>query len=120
MSARRRFRHGPGGRDISSVQYQNANNSVRVSDEFMTAVEKNQEFGLRSRTDGEVVETVDARGLFEKMRKAAWSAPTLASSTTTRSTTGTPTPRPVGSRRRTPAGVHVAGQLSCNLASLNP
>ena len=61
-----------GGRDISSVQYQNANNSVRVSDEFMTAVEKRQDFGLRSRTDGEVIETVDARGLFEKMCKAAW------------------------------------------------
>jgi ribonucleoside-diphosphate reductase alpha chain len=61
-----------GGRDISSVQYQNANNSVRVSDEFMTAVEKGSEFGLRGRTEGDIVETVDARALFEKICKAAW------------------------------------------------
>jgi ribonucleoside-diphosphate reductase alpha chain len=37
--ARRRVRHGPRGRDITSVLYQNANNSVRVSDEFMRAVQ---------------------------------------------------------------------------------
>ena len=61
-----------GGKDITSVQYQNANNSVRVSDEFMTAVEDGAEFALRSRTDGSVVETVDARELFDKMAKAAW------------------------------------------------
>ena len=61
-----------GGKDIVSVQYQNANNSVRVTDEFMTAVEAGTEFGLRSRMDGEVIETVDARSLFDKMAKAAW------------------------------------------------
>lgn len=61
-----------GGKDITSVQYQNANNSVRVSDEFMTAVEKGSEFGLRGRTEGDVVETVDARSLFAKICKAAW------------------------------------------------
>ncbi|WP_109472343.1 vitamin B12-dependent ribonucleotide reductase [Ornithinimicrobium cavernae] len=61
-----------GGKDIVSVQYQNANNSVRVSDEFMRAVEEGQEFGLRSREDGSVIETVDARELFNKMAKAAW------------------------------------------------
>ena len=61
-----------GGKDIVSVQYQNANNSVRVSDEFMRAVEDGAEFGLRSRQDGEIIETVDARSLFAKMAKAAW------------------------------------------------
>src|SRR4051794_25859863 len=61
-----------GGRDIHSVQYQNANNSVRVSDEFMRAVEEGAEFGLRARTDGSVIETVDAKGLFRKMSEAAW------------------------------------------------
>lgn len=61
-----------GGKDIVSVQYQNANNSVRVSDEFMRAVEDGAEFGLRARLTGEVIETVDARGLFRKMAKAAW------------------------------------------------
>src|SRR5256884_2255945 len=49
-----------GGTDIVSVQYQNANNSVRVSDEFMGAVEANGKFDLRARLDGAVMETVDA------------------------------------------------------------
>ncbi|CCH76818.1 Vitamin B12-dependent ribonucleotide reductase [Nostocoides japonicum T1-X7] len=61
-----------GGKDIVSVQYQNANNSVRVNDEFMRAVEEGTEFGLRSRKDGSVIETVDARELWGKIAKAAW------------------------------------------------
>ncbi len=60
------------GKDIISVQYQNANNSVRVTDEFMRAVEEGKEFGLRARGNGEVIETIDAKGLFEKIAKAAW------------------------------------------------
>jgi ribonucleoside-diphosphate reductase alpha chain len=60
------------GKDIISVQYQNANNSVRVSDEFMRAVEDGSEFGLRARNTGEVIETVDAKELFGKMTQAAW------------------------------------------------
>ena len=61
-----------GGKDITSVQYQNANNSVRVSDEFMRALEADEDFGLRARTDGDVVETVSAKGLFRTMAEAAW------------------------------------------------
>jgi ribonucleoside-diphosphate reductase alpha chain len=61
-----------GGKDIISVQYQNANNSVRVSDEFMRAVEKGESFGLTARATGEVIDTVDARTLFTKMAQAAW------------------------------------------------
>jgi len=61
-----------GGHDITSVQYQNANNSVRVTDEFMRAVEDGAEFGLRARSTHEVIETVDARELFGKIAKAAW------------------------------------------------
>jgi ribonucleoside-diphosphate reductase alpha chain len=61
-----------GGKDITSVQYQNANNSVRVSDEFMRAVEIDGEFGLRARTTGEIIETVRARELFRDITKAAW------------------------------------------------
>ncbi len=61
-----------GGKDIVSVQYQNANNSVRASDEFMRAVEDGGPFGLRARSTGEVIETVDARDLFAKISKAAW------------------------------------------------
>jgi ribonucleoside-diphosphate reductase alpha chain len=61
-----------GGKDIVSVQYQNANNSVRVSDEFMRAVEARSPFGLRARLTGEVIDQVDARELFHKIAKAAW------------------------------------------------
>ena len=61
-----------GGKDIISVQYQNANNSVRVSDEFMRAYENGTEFGLKARSTGEVLETTDARKLFRKMAEAAW------------------------------------------------
>jgi ribonucleoside-diphosphate reductase alpha chain len=61
-----------GGADITSVQYQNANNSVRVSDEFMRAVEDGTSFGLKARKTGEVIETVDARELFRKISQAAW------------------------------------------------
>jgi len=60
------------GKDIISVQYQNANNSVRVTDEFMRAVEDGTEFGLRARNTGEVIETIDAKELFQKMAQAAW------------------------------------------------
>jgi ribonucleoside-diphosphate reductase alpha chain len=63
-----------GGKDITSVQYQNANNSVRVSDEFMRAVEHGEKFGLRARMTGEVIETVDAKELFGKMAQAAWAS----------------------------------------------
>src|SRR5882762_5637573 len=50
-----------GGSDIASVQYQNANNSVRVSDDFMRAVEEGADFGLRARSTHEIIETVDAK-----------------------------------------------------------
>ena len=61
-----------GGTDITSVQYQNANNSVRVTDEFMRAVESDGQFGLRARLTGDVIETVDARKLFRTIAQAAW------------------------------------------------
>jgi ribonucleotide reductase alpha subunit len=61
-----------GGKDITSVQYQNANNSVRVSDDFMQAVEADGTFDLAARRTGEPIETVKAKDLFRKMAKAAW------------------------------------------------
>ncbi len=61
-----------GGSDIVSVQYQNANNSIRVSDEFMHAYENGTDFGLRARQTGEVIERVDAKSLFGKLAQAAW------------------------------------------------
>ena len=61
-----------GGKDIISVQYQNANNSVRVSDSFMRSYENGDQFGLVGRASGEVIEKVDSKDLFRKMAEAAW------------------------------------------------
>jgi ribonucleoside-diphosphate reductase alpha chain len=60
------------GADSFSVQYQNANNSVRVTDEFMQAVLDDAEWPLVARTTGEVVRTVRARDLFRQIAHAAW------------------------------------------------
>ncbi len=57
---------------FSSIQYQNANNSVRVSDEFMEAVEADGEWELTARTDGRALKTVEARGLMGQIADAAW------------------------------------------------
>src|SRR5947208_14489769 len=58
--------------DWASLQYQNANNSVRVTDAFMEAVESNADWNLTARTDGSVVDTVKARKLLHDMAEAAW------------------------------------------------
>jgi ribonucleoside-diphosphate reductase alpha chain len=58
--------------DWASIQYQNANNSVRVSDAFMEAAEKGGEWNLVARSDGTVVETRDARELLRQVAEAAW------------------------------------------------
>jgi len=60
------------GKDIHSIQYQNANNSVRVTDEFMQAVIDDDDWGLKARADGSVVRTVRARDLFRQFAQAAW------------------------------------------------
>jgi ribonucleoside-diphosphate reductase alpha chain len=58
--------------DWASIQYQNANNSVRVTDEFMRAVLEDEEWNLTARTDGSVVSTVRARDLMHQISEAAW------------------------------------------------
>ena len=58
--------------DWASIQYQNANNSVRVTDAFMEAVEADADWNLTARTDGTVVETIKARKVLKDMADAAW------------------------------------------------
>src|SRR5205814_7147811 len=60
------------GKDSHSIQYQNANNSVRVTDEFMQAVVEDKDWALRMVTNGDVVETVKARDLMREIAQAAW------------------------------------------------
>jgi ribonucleoside-diphosphate reductase alpha chain len=60
------------GKDSHSIQYQNANNSVRVTDEFMEAVLDDADWHLKSVTTGETLQTVKARALFRQISKAAW------------------------------------------------
>src|SRR4029077_18611453 len=60
------------GKDIHSIQYQNANNSVRVTDEFMQAVLDDADWHMRSVTTGEALETIKARKLFRQIAEAAW------------------------------------------------
>src|SRR5215211_1093726 len=58
--------------DWASIQYQNANNSVRVSDSFMESVLESKEWNLTARTDGSVIESTDARELLRQIAEAAW------------------------------------------------
>jgi len=60
------------GEGFTSIQYQNANNSVRVTDEFMEAVEAGEEWHLTARTTGEPLKTLDARDLMNQIADAAW------------------------------------------------
>src|SRR3954466_13170599 len=109
-----------GGRDITSVQYQNANNSVRVSDEFMRAVENGERFGLRARTNGEVLETLDAKELFGKMAKAAWECadPGIQYDDTINDWHTTPESGRITASNPCSEYMHLDNS-SCNLASLN-
>src|SRR5665811_681266 len=109
-----------GGKDIVSVQYQNANNSVRVNDEFMQAVEDGGTFGLRARADGSVVYTVDARELFRKISTAAWECadPGLQYDSTINDWHTSPEAGRITASNPCSEYMHLDNS-SCNLASLN-
>ncbi|MGH8868866.1 MAG: vitamin B12-dependent ribonucleotide reductase, partial [Actinomycetes bacterium] len=109
-----------GGGDITSVQYQNANNSVRVSDEFMRAVERGEQFALRARTTGEVVEEVDAKDLFRKMAQAAWECadPGIQYDDTINDWHTSPESGRITASNPCSEYLHLDNS-SCNLASLN-
>ena len=109
-----------GGKDIVSVQYQNANNSVRVSDEFMRAVEEGKEFDLLARRTGEVVERVDARQLMRSMAQAAWDCadPGIQYDGTINDWHTCPESGRISASNPCSEYVHLDNS-SCNLASIN-
>jgi ribonucleoside-diphosphate reductase alpha chain len=108
------------GSDAFSVQYQNANNSVRVTDEFMQAVVDDDDWQLRAVTTGEVIDTVKARDLWQQIAQAAWECadPGLQFDTTinkwhTAANTGR-----IDASNPCSEYVHL-NNSACNLASLN-
>jgi ribonucleoside-diphosphate reductase alpha chain len=109
-----------GGADMASVQYQNANNSVRVTDEFMRAVESDSMFGLRTRTDGSVVESVPAKKLFHSIAQAAWQSadPGVQYDDTINDWHTTPESGRITASNPCSEYMHLDNS-SCNLASLN-
>ena len=109
-----------GGDDITSVQYQNANNSVRVNDDFMKAVEAGAKFGLRARMTGDVIEEVEAKSLFRKMAEAAWACadPGIQYDDTINHWHTCPESGRINGSNPCSEYMHL-DNTSCNLASLN-
>src|SRR5438093_7288992 len=106
--------------DWASIQYQNANNSVRVSDAFMEAVENDADWNLTARTDGTVVETVKAQALLKDMAEAAWQCadPGLQYDTTTNKWHTLPNTSRINASN--PCSEYMSiDDSACNLASLN-
>ena len=109
-----------GGKDIISVQYQNANNSVRVNDDFMRAYENSTQYGLRARSTGEVIEEVDARALFRKMAEAAWACADQGIQYDTTINDWHTNPETGRINASNPCSEYMSlDNSSCNLASLN-
>ncbi|HMB17903.1 MAG TPA: vitamin B12-dependent ribonucleotide reductase [Gaiellaceae bacterium] len=106
--------------DWASIQYQNANNSVRVTESFMEAVEADAEWNLTARTDGAVVETVKARKLMHDMAEAAWRCadPGVQYDTTINSWHTLPNTSRINASN--PCSEYMSiDDSACNLASLN-
>ena len=108
------------GADSHSTQYQNANNSVRVTDEFMEAVIDDREWNLIARTDGSVVRTVPARDLFRQIAHSAWECadPGLQYDTTINRWHTAPLAGKINGSNPCSEYVHLDNS-ACNLASMN-
>jgi ribonucleoside-diphosphate reductase alpha chain len=106
--------------DWSSIQYQNANNSVRVSDSFMHAAEADADWNLTARVDGSVVETMKARDLLHQIADAAWRCadPGVQYDTTINSWHTLPNTGRINASN--PCSEYMSiDDSACNLASLN-
>jgi ribonucleoside-diphosphate reductase alpha chain len=108
------------GKDSYSIQYQNANNSVRASDEFMRAYEQDQDWKLKTVRTDEVVETVRARDLMRQIAKAAWECadPGMQFDTTVNEWHTSPASGRINASNPCSEYMHLDNS-ACNLASLN-
>jgi ribonucleoside-diphosphate reductase alpha chain len=105
---------------FASVQFQNANNSVRVTDEFMQAVENDEDWDLTGRVDGKPVKTVKARELMDQIADAAWQCadPGIQYDTTINRWHTDPNTGPITASN--PCSEYMSiDDSACNLASLN-
>ena len=109
------------GDGFTSIQYQNANNSVRVTDEFMRAVENDEDWQLRARVTGEPTgETIPARELMREIAEAAWRCadPGVQYDTTINQWHTSPASGRINASNPCSEYMHV-DDSACNLASLN-
>ena len=106
--------------DWGSIQYQNANNSVRVTDAFMEAVVEGKEWNLTARTDSSVVRTVDARSLLKDIAEASWQCadPGVQYDTTINAWHTSPNTGRINASNPCSEYMHV-DDSACNLSSLN-
>jgi ribonucleoside-diphosphate reductase alpha chain len=108
------------GDGFTSIQYQNANNSVRVTDEFMHAVEADADWALTARSDGRTVAEVPARELMRDIADAAWRCadPGVQYDTTINQWHTSPNSGRINASNPCSEYMHV-DDSACNLASLN-
>ncbi|MHB8263305.1 MAG: vitamin B12-dependent ribonucleotide reductase [Acidimicrobiales bacterium] len=108
------------GADSFSVQYQNANNSVRVTDEFMNQVIEDGGWDLTARSDGHAIKTVRARDLFRQIAHSAWECadPGLQFDTTINEWHTAPSAGRINASNPCSEYMHLDNS-ACNLASLN-
>ena len=108
------------GRDIFSVQYQNANNSIRVTDEFMQAAIDDADWQLMGVRSGKVIKTVKARDLFHQIAEAAWECadPGMQFDTTINKWHTAPNAGRINASNPCSEYMHLDNS-ACNLASIN-
>jgi ribonucleoside-diphosphate reductase alpha chain len=108
------------GKDIHSIQYQNANNSVRVSDDFMHAVLADDEWELTARGDGRTISIMKARELWRQIARAAWECadPGLQFDTTINKWHTSANTARINGSNPCSEYMHIDNS-ACNLASLN-
>ncbi|HEY5549709.1 MAG TPA: vitamin B12-dependent ribonucleotide reductase [Candidatus Saccharimonadales bacterium] len=108
------------GKDSYSVQYQNANNSVRVTDEFMQAVENDEDWNLKAVTTGKTLKRAKAKDVFRQIAEAAWECadPGMQFDTTVNRWHTTPKAGRINASNPCSEYMHLDNS-ACNLASIN-